>query len=343
MKHLSITIIILTSLLTISCNQGKVKKSLLPGVSGKAGEVLIVMEKNQWESQPGKAFKDLLLVDCPGLPQSEPLFNPINISRKAFTQLFRVHRNIILTHISNTIEKPGILVEYDKWAKPQIVITMVAPDNDSFLKLFDKNAQKILGLLYKTESDRITENYKIYSEPEVMKKLQESADVYLTIPKGYTYDMDTNNFIWISHETPEISQGIFVYYYEYTDTNDFSVNSLINKRDEMLKKYVAGPNPGSYMTTELEVFPQFRSYKLNGKYTAELRGLWKVEGDFMGGPFVSISQFDKRYNRIVTVEGYVYAPKYNKREYVRQLEAIIYSLRFEKPETAKKTEEKKKN
>jgi hypothetical protein len=82
------------------------------------------------------------------------------------------------------------------------------------------------------------------------------------------------------------------------------------------------------MTTELEVFPQYRSLNLNGTYTAELRGLWKVEGDFMGGPFISISQIDEKRNRIVTVEGYVYAPKFNKREYIRQLEAILYSLEF---------------
>jgi hypothetical protein len=82
------------------------------------------------------------------------------------------------------------------------------------------------------------------------------------------------------------------------------------------------------MTTEMQVFPIFRSYMLSKKYTAELRGLWRVEGDFMGGPFVSISQIDEQRNRIVTVEGYVYAPKYNKREYIRQLEAILYTIKF---------------
>jgi len=103
----------------------------------------------------------------------------------------------------------------------------------------------------------------------------------------------------------------------------------------MLKKYVGGENPGSYMSTELQVLPTFRSFKLNGTYTAELRGLWKVEGDFMGGPFISISQLDESKNRVVTVEGFVYAPKYNKRNYVRQLEAILYSLKLNAKEEEK--------
>lgn len=329
MKYFSLSIIIIISLFTLSCNQGKVKKTLLPGVSGSAGEVLIVMNKNFWEGEAGLSFKNLLLEDCLGLPQSEPLFNPVNISRKAYSQLFRIHRNIIITNISNKIEKPGIQVEYDKWARPQVVITLVAPNKESFLELFDANNQKILGLLFKAEKDRLTANYKKYSESAVIDKLQKRTGVHLTIPKGYTYDLDTNNFVWISHETREISQGLFVYHYEYKDTTDFSINSLINKRNELLKQYVAGANEGSYMTTELQVFPLFRSYNLNKRYTAELRGLWRVEGDFMGGPFMSLSQFDKKNNRIVTVEGYVFAPKYRKREYMRQLEAILYSMKFE--------------
>ncbi len=48
----------------------------------------------------------------------------------------------------------------------------------------------------------------------------------------------------------------------------------------------------------------------------------------MGGPFISLSTFDKERNRIVTVEGFVYAPKFDKRNYLRQVEAILYTLDF---------------
>ena len=328
MKITNIIIVMLLTLMAVSCGDGKVQKSLLPGVSGSAGEVLVVMDRGYWSKDTGKQFKNLLTEDTPGLPQSEPLFNVINIPRKAFSELFRIHRNIIITKIDNSVEKPGIKVEYDRWAVPQIVITIVAPNSESFDIIFDKNADNILSLLYKIENKRLSDNYTKYSELLLIDKLEKRTGVHLTIPKGYTYDLDTNNFIWISHETPAISQGIFVYYYDYKDSSAFTVNSLIDKRNEMLKLYVGGEGKGSYMTTELQVFPTFRSFNLKDKYTAELRGLWKVEGDFMGGPFVSVSQLDEKTNRIYTVDGYVYAPKYNKREYVRQLEAILYSLRF---------------
>lgn len=328
MKLTNIITIVLLALTIASCSDGKVKKSLLPGVSGSAGEVLIVMDKGHWNNNTGKQLKALLSEDMLGLPQSEPLFNVINIPRKAFSELFRIHRNIILTKIDKTIDKPGIKVEYDRWATPQIVVTIQASNAESFNKLFDDNADKILSLIFKKENKRLSDNYIKYSELRLIDKLEKRTGVHLTIPKGYTYDLDTNNFIWISHETPEISQGIFIYYYDYNDSLAFTANSLIDRRNEILQRYVAGIGKGSYMTTELQVFPTFKSFNLKSKYTAELRGLWKVEGDFMGGPFVSVSQLDEKTNRIYTIDGYVYAPRYNKRKYIRQLEAILYSLKF---------------
>lgn len=329
MKNIGIILIVAIGVIATSCNQGKVKKSLLPGVSGKAGEVLVIMEKEKWNGSPGSLIKDLLLQEVPGLPQSEPLFNPVNISNRAFSELFRIHRNIIVTKISSEIENPQVTVEQDKWAEPQTVINIVAPNREAFLDLFNENSSKVLGVLLKAERDRLINNYKRYAETPVIERLKRNTGIHLSIPKGYTYDLDTNNFIWLSHETPQISQGLFVYSYEYKDTSDFSQIALINKRNELLQKYVAGPREGSYMTTELQYLPAFRSYDYKGYYTAELRGLWKVEGDYMGGPFVSLSRIDKRNNRIVTVEGYVYAPKYDKRNYIRQMEAILYSFRFE--------------
>ena len=48
----------------------------------------------------------------------------------------------------------------------------------------------------------------------------------------------------------------------------------------------------------------------------------------MGGPFVSITKYDEKHGRIVTVDGYVYAGKKDKRNYMRQVEAIMSTLSF---------------
>ena len=50
----------------------------------------------------------------------------------------------------------------------------------------------------------------------------------------------------------------------------------------------------------------------------------------MGGPFVSHSSVDTVNNRIIVVEGFVYAPEKMKRTMIRRLEAALYTLRLPK-------------
>jgi hypothetical protein len=66
----------------------------------------------------------------------------------------------------------------------------------------------------------------------------------------------------------------------------------------------------------------------NGKYCGELRGLWEMQGDMMGGPFVSHARLDEKNNRVVVVEGFVFAPETNKRNYIRRIEAALYTLQL---------------
>ena len=60
------------------------------------------------------------------------------------------------------------------------------------------------------------------------------------------------------------------------------------------------------------------------------RGLWEMEGDAMGGPFVSHSIVDSSRRRIIVAEGFVYAPGMKKRNLLRQLEASLYTLKLSK-------------
>lgn len=332
MKRLTI-LAALATMIFASCNN--VREKMLPQISGQAGEVVIVIEDQIWKSTTDTII-NILKADVPGLPQSEPMFDVVRIPNSAFTEIFQRHRNIISCRIAAD-SAASIKVASDIWATPQTVIQIVAPSAQAFEQLFSDNREKIVGLLLKAEQDRIIKNYSTFPERQVMDKLAKATGVTMTIPKGYTFDMDTTcilngdtcHFVWISHETPEISQGLFVYYYDYTDSLMLTRDRLMAMRDLMCKRFVGGPSDGSYMTTvAFEDVTTFRSFNRRGQYTAELRGLWETHGDFMGGPFVSLTQYDAKCGRIVTVDGYVYAGKKDKRNYMRQVEAIMSTMQF---------------
>ena len=96
---------------------------------------------------------------------------------------------------------------------------------------------------------------------------------------------------------------------------------------EVMKDNVPGMVDNSYMTISSEITPGLSTMKYKNRNFMEMRGLWEVQNDFMGGPFV-IHVFHDKNNpgQLIVVEGFVYAPRYDKRDYIRQVESIMYSF-----------------
>jgi hypothetical protein len=337
--------ILLSALVIIVISQGcnedeNDNKTLLPVITGKAGEVVIVVNKDKYPATT-KELKDIFTQSYPMLPQEEPVFTAIPIPHSAFSSIFKTHRNLLFVNIKKDLpqDSTGIYVKKNIWAAPQLIIQAYASSDSSMASLLKEKQDFIINLINDWEIRRIKDTYKKIQSKEVLARIERKFHIYLTVPKGYNINIDTTDFLWISRETVEMSQGLFIYTYPYTDTSDLSVDSLISKRDDFLKRFIKGPTFGSWMTTEKRIEPEVTKYVKNGNYFVKMRGLWKVENDYMGGPFVSLSTLNADRSKIITVEGYVYAPKYKKREYVRQLEAILGTLQVLK---TKKDRNKKK-
>ena len=152
----------------------------------------------------------------------------------------------------------------------------------------------------------------------------------LTVPQGFYVAKNEPDFMWIRKELERSSACLILYKVPYHDTIQLSKPSLVAMRNMMTQKYIPGPSEGSYMTTEEEFTPPLvRTVKdFPAGYTVEMRGMWRVENNFMGGPFVSYTFADSRTGDLVTVEGYYYEPNQKKRNQLLQLESIAYSLKF---------------
>jgi len=307
-------------------------------ITGKPGETVVVISDELWESELGSVIRKTLTQPQLGLPQEEPLLDVIKVPHDAFKDLFKKNRNIITTNISAKINEPTISFTKDTWAYPQIVIKLSAKEEKELTTLFQENAEKILAILLRTEKERLMDEYAQHSDRGIDKVLQDKHDLSIKVQQGFFIAKDTSDFVWLRYETPKISQGIFLWFQDYTEENMFTPEKIIEHHNEMLQKYVPGPTAGSYMQTEHRLEPLVNTIVLNENYTTEIRGLWTVESDFMGGPFISLSILDPIRNRIVTAMGWVFAPKFDKRNFLREVEAMVYSVKFPDQEAMKQGE-----
>jgi hypothetical protein len=322
--------ILLLPFIAFSClknpgEKGTGKNSTLPNVTGPAGEVLIVMDNNLWKSQGGNKLREAMEQEYPALPQPEPLFDVIHIPAGAFDDLFKMHRSILILDVSSVHKSAEIFYTENIWAKPQIVVRLLAPDPESLDKLIMENKDRIVNNLQQYDRKRLADVYRSGKDLNI-KSVLSKFRIDMAIPRGYNIDLEADDFSSLSIESSQTSQVIFIYRYPYFDKNDFSTKRLIEKRNELLKLYTRGTRAGSYMTTA-EIYPPISfDMKKNGREIVEVRGLWELNKGYMGGPFISHSTLDTITNEIVTVEAYVYNPNNKKRNLMRQMEAIVYSL-----------------
>ena len=315
------------ALLATGC-KSKDGQKILPSISGKAGEVAVVCSKVEWESEPGSTLRALLGGEVPYLPQVEPMYDLFNVPQQAFNRVFQVHRNIIIINTEKKYEKPRFTTWTDVWASPQVVIQIDAEDGAKAAEVVAKEGKKILALLERTERNRIISNINSFENAELRKPVNEMFGGSPCFPKGFSMKKISDDFMWISYEPAYTIQGILIWKYPYTGEADFNDETLAAKRNEITKEQIPCTTEGSYMILNPDIMPGCDYFDYKGRSITELRGLWEAYNDFMGGPFISHSFLspDKQY--VVTMDGFVYAPKYDKRNYLRQVEAILYTFEW---------------
>jgi hypothetical protein len=257
---------------------------LLPNVSGKAGEIVFVIDKDNWEGDIGNAIRDILGTDCPYLAQREPLFNLVNVPPGNFNNMFKMHRNVLILNVNPQNQTTGMMYKRDQWARPQSVAQINAHDQAGALSIIEDAKDQLPEFFEAAERDRIIANSILYEELTLRGPVEKLTGGILHFPSGYKLRKQTDDFVWIADEKQYTNQTVLLYRYPVPEKDPFKLENIIAKRNEVMQANVPGMFDGSYMTTSTAIEPMTRSLKYHGIDFMETRGFWEVEGDYMGGP-----------------------------------------------------------
>lgn len=329
-KSLTFFVIILLVVISFSSCENDPNRSNLPRSIGNTSEVLVVLQNDQlWDNLVGDAIKNYLGIEQHGLMQKEPIFDLAHITVNNFSDMFKKHRNILIVVIDTKAPSTKVESFKNSWSDPQRVVRITSPSSSIFANEFPKYADAIIQDYSEAERSRILSVFRPSSKNEVLNKVRKGFGLDITIPQGFYVAKSEPDFMWIRKEVTDFSQGIIIISEPYLDEKQFSLNSIVARTNRELKQYIPGDSEGTYMaiTDEFIVPVANQVENFSSEYAVEVRGVWNVEHDFMGGPFVSYTFVNDTNNNIVTIYGYVYHPNKKKRNLLRQLEAIIYSVK----------------
>ena len=325
-----------------ACNNEEVNvDDFKSDASGKRGEVLVIMDDFYWENEAGQTLQEYFEAHLPATPQPpEAQLELRAYPHQNFNRNHKTNRNILLVDFdSSKVRKTKLEIKRDKWMKKQLYVEITSPNMADFVSFMEQQGQDLVEVFLKEERKRVQTYFKSEENSLITKKIKEKHQLDIIIPKQYTIVTSNDEFLSAMYERMisrngrmmDLQQGVFIYHYPYESDTIFSKDYLIQKRNEILGKYVKGAEDTEYMTTNDDPRIQhvLDTVSLDGNFAVELRGLWRIESQFgMGGPFISLTTIDEENNRVVTVEGMVFAPNSPKRELLRDLEAILYSLSF---------------
>jgi len=299
--------------------------SFQPQAGGAPYELLVLMDDSQWERPLGRALFEVLDTDLPGVAQPERQFRMTRIAPADFGNIFKVYRNILQVDIQNIYSMAKFKFTRDVYARDQMVMTLQAHDENQLTEYIQQNGEQILDFFTRAEFNRQVSFLEDQHNPTVTEKVEEQFGCTVWVPLELNKFKSGKDFFWASTNRGSKDLNFVIYTYPYTSPETFTLDYFMHKRDSVMKANIPGGPEGSYMTTQHQ-FVYVVDGTVRGEYAQIARGLWRVEGDRMGGPFVSHSRVDVANNRVVVVEGFVYAPESLKRNLIRTMEASLYTL-----------------
>lgn len=340
---------------------GDNSNALKPSTVGDFYNIIVFGDNVETNKTLQTSLDSILIKPVNGLPQREMIYFTNYINCDKISQNLKKNSKIII--LNNHSETTKVFINenlpeiaddnnpmqeiLNKWATPQTVIYLQASSDEELIKSFKENKRQILSkfnlntkrkistLLY--ESGRLSK-YKKHLEDDhnltvnipsyfrLVKELLPGINDDLLIKKGI------EKLLWVRGDTKDATSNILIYQIKYDEkvTKDigefFKVKTLVNT-------LVDGEEKSSKMYVDSTYFNYYvDKITIYGKPAFKIRGIWAFDKEQKGGPFVTYMIPDQVNNRIIFVDGFVYAPETKKKPYIHRLEVIAETTRIDQYE-----------
>lgn len=317
---------ILLCILFIACGDEKKgdRKTYLPSSKGDLNSLSIIVDNSSWEGSVGESIRDIFAAPLNGLPVEEPMFQLYQIPPQVFDSL--PSHNRILLKIEKSDVAPFTKITNNVYAKPQTVVVVSGKNSQDIINQLKENKVKIIDAFNKEE---VREKQRLINVSLLDdKKMENQLGFTIDIPSIYRIAKAEDDFFWIRRNLSSSKTVELMFYevpFETITAGDSTIVEIVKMRNEITKTKIPGEDD-IYMAVQDAYAPSMFKTIIDNKSAYEVRGLWKMKGFTMAGPFITYAIEDKINKRYLIADGYVYAPSLDKSQYIFELESIIKSI-----------------
>ncbi|MGV6860832.1 MAG: DUF4837 family protein [Putridiphycobacter sp.] len=358
MRTLLATIVL--GLLLTNCTNESVKtdnlpvgevSGKLPKANGKPGQALISIDNDLWAGEIEAVFKSVFSEPAQGpYIYSEPIFDFIQEDPSTINKTRKKHRNFmrIILEEDDKLTNTEIQVKRNNYSNGQLYVQIRDSKKERLIDFLKKDLKTYVLLFDEEETDRLVAQYKNAPHLLFNETAKERFGISISVPQSAKFKADLDHIIYaldksadeVTKDNPKTGakggtywsqRGILVWDSPYEGKESMTPENIMALRDSVLKKYVQGTEKDAYMTTEYYPThkPTLQYINIDGNEAVKIEGLWKQAGNpeaLGGGPFVQYSFRHPTRNRVIHANAHIFAPRFDKREYIRQIRAILKTI-----------------
>jgi len=236
------------------------------------------------------------------------------------------------------------MIGKDKWAKGQMLVYLFGTDKKALYKNMREKFPTIARRINDFDQNLIQKSAYVYGESNLLNTtVKDLIGIDMHIPSDYELALEKSqpsklstdaeitedavpgvDFVWMKRQTNKDLSNIVVYSIPYIDQDQFKKQNIIKLINKVGNEYISSTIEDSYLVVNDTDLPVFTTdLKINGRYAIEARGVWEMENDFMGGPFISYLIHNEKEGKLVLLNGFVYAPSQDKRDYMQEIAIIL--------------------
>jgi len=320
----------------------------LPNANGKHGEVLVSIKNDLWEGEIEEIFNEKFKDTAVGpYIRLEYTFDFQQIDPKDVNSIRKKNRNFmtIILDTDKEYHQTEVLVRKNYKAKDQLYVIIRDSDKSRLTNFLRNELKTYITLFDLEETDRLVSQYKSHYHASFNRVAKEKFGIDISIPNSAEFVSNQDTILYAIDKSVEEStrdnpktgakggtywahRGVLIWSTPYTGSESMSPEKILTDRDSTLKKVVKGAIKDSYMATEYAVGyqPTYEIIDVNGHQAVKIEGLWGHSGNpaaLGGGPFIQYSILHPTKNEIINISAHVFAPRFSKREYIRQIRAML--------------------
>jgi hypothetical protein len=322
------------------------------------------MDSSLWTGAPGEALRENVAPWVETLPVSERYFQLRHLelqSERTFNRVKDLKNVVIAAPLNDSSNEASFLrrrlsdeaetairngqiavvPKPDLWRRSQRVYYVATATPEALAEAFKTQGSEIRKTFKEATLDRLKrEMYEDGRQSTVEDSILERHGFTLNVQHDFQIAVDTTaaseGFIWLRRLLAETRREFFIYYIENVNPDQLTPTWIHAKRDSLTRTHLRG-NVKGFVNIDYRRPLETDQRSFLDRYGYETRGLWYMatyeEGTNQlrpvggGGPFVNYTFYDQATDRVYMLDGSVYAPEFDKLNFVRHLDVMARTFR----------------